>query len=229
MTPSNPTNQQPLIYRIADALGITHLVVAVQHSHLMSEVTGLVSALAGKSDTNHTHKLLLYNPSSSPDGFAGFTASGNGNFTIGVQESKSINLMFGAYTKANITNTNANNLARALQDPDGTPTADSDNLVTSGGVKAAIDDATKAVFGSMPYYITAAHEKMYVHTRILRNNTGATIKLTECIDVSALPAAERHVYWNSPDIDLPNTTEIGIRFVRTSNAIFLYYDGNFDY
>lgn len=55
MTPSNPTNSQPLIYRIADALGITHLVVAVQHSHLMSEITGLAAALAAKANANHTH------------------------------------------------------------------------------------------------------------------------------------------------------------------------------
>lgn len=135
----------------------------------------------------------------------------------------------GVTDNADITVDNIPNLQRALQTPDSTPTANSDKLVTSGGVKAAIDDATKAVFGSMPYYITTAHEKMKVYTRILRNNTGSTIKLTECIDVSALPAAERHVYWNSPDIDLPNNTEIGIRFVRTSNAVFLFYDGNFDY
>lgn len=147
MTPANPNNSQPLIYRIADALGITHLVVAVQHSHLMSEIEGLVSALAGKSNTDHTHKLLLYNPSSSPDGFAGFSSSGRGNFTIGVQESKSINLMFGAYTKASITNTNVDNLARALQDPDTTPTAGSSKLVTSGGVAAALDSkANKSLF-----------------------------------------------------------------------------------
>ena len=230
MTPSNPDNQQPLIYRIADALGITHLVVAVQHSHLMSEIEGLVSALAGKADTNHTHKLIQYNTYASTDGFAGFTVSGTGSFTIGVQDDKSINFQFGPTVKASITNSNVDNLARALRNPDSTPTADSDNLVTSGGVKAAIDDATKAVFGSMPYYITAAHEKMHVHTRILRNNTGATIKLTECIDVTALPAAERaNIYWNTPDIDIPNDTEIGIRFVRASNAVFLFYDGNFDY
>lgn len=50
MTPSNPTNSQPLIYRIADALGITHLVVAVNHTHAQSEVEGLESALAGKAN-----------------------------------------------------------------------------------------------------------------------------------------------------------------------------------
>lgn len=139
MTPSNPDNNKPFIYRIADALGITHLVVAVQHSHLMSEIEGLVSALAGKSDTNHTHKSIQYNPSSATDGYAGFSTTGEGSFSVYVQDNKSINFGFGGITKASITKSNAGNLARALQNPDNTPTSDSDNLVTSGGVKAALD------------------------------------------------------------------------------------------
>lgn len=138
MTPSNPDNQQPLIYRIADALGITHLVVAVQHSHLMSEIEGLASALAGKADTNHTHKLIQYSASASTDGFAGFTVTGAGSFTIGVQTDKSIDFQFGPTVKASITNSNVDNLARALRNPDTTPTASSDKLVTSGGVAAAL-------------------------------------------------------------------------------------------
>lgn len=186
MTPSNPSNQNPFILCIMDALGIPHQVAPLEHTHSYAEVPGLADEIS--------------------ELWAGLNEKANQEDMTEALEGKQDALTF-----------------------DTTPTANSTNPVTSGGVKAAIDDATKAVFGSMPYYITAAHEKMYVHTRILRNNTGSTIKLTECIDVSALPAAERHVYWNSPDIDLPNNTEIGIRFVRTSNAIFLYYDGNFDY
>ena len=144
MTPSNPNNQQPLIYRIADALGITHLVVAVQHSHLMSEIEGLVSALAGKSDTSHSHKIIQYNPSASTDGFAGFPTTGNGDFVVGVQDNKNIIFQFGGMPKASVTKINADNLARALQDPDTTPTADSDNLVTSGGVKTALNQKANA-------------------------------------------------------------------------------------
>lgn len=140
MTPSNPNNSQPLIYRIADALGIPHLVVAVQHSHIMSEIEGLVSALAGKSDTDHTHKLIQYNPSASTDGFAGFTVSGAGSFTIEVSTDKRIEFQFGPTVKASITNSNVDNLARALLTPDSTPNTNSDNLVTSGGVKAALDE-----------------------------------------------------------------------------------------
>ena len=206
MTPSNPDNQNPLIYRICDALGVFHIVAPVNHTHAQSEIEGLAAALAAKANAI---------PAGSPTGAI------------------VVALTSGEIARSNKTITDLLNAIAAKQDAltfDTTPTAGSTNPVTSGGVKAAIDDATKAVFGSMPYYITSAHEKMYVHTRILRNNTGATIKLTECIDVSALPAAEReNVYWNVQDIDIPNNTEIGIRFVRASNAVFLYYDGSFDY
>lgn len=45
MTPSNPDNQQPLIYRIADAAGVFHLVAPVTHTHSQSEVDGLVAKI----------------------------------------------------------------------------------------------------------------------------------------------------------------------------------------
>ena len=225
MTPSNPDNNQPLIYRICDAAGVFHLVAPVNHTHTYADISGLADEIselwAGvneKASQEDMTEALAGKANAIPAG------SPSGGIVIAGTS--------GEIGRSDKTITDLLNAIAAKQDAltfDTTPTANSTNPVTSGGVKAAIDDATKAVFGSMPYYITAAHEKMYVHTRILRNNTGATIKLTECIDVSALPAAERHVYWNSPDIDLPNNTEIGIRFVRASNAIFLYYDGNFDY
>lgn len=50
MTPSNPSNSQPLIYRICDALGVFHIVAPVNHTHTQSEVDGLTTALAGKQD-----------------------------------------------------------------------------------------------------------------------------------------------------------------------------------
>ena len=225
MEPNNPDNQQPLIYRIADAAGVFHLVAPVNHTHTYQDVPGL----AGELNELWSGLNEKANAEDVTEALAGkANAIGAGSPSGGIVIANTA----GELMRSPKTITDLENAIAAKQDAlifDTTPTANSTNPVTSGGVKAAIDDATKAVFGSMPYYITAAHEKMYVHTRILRNNTGSTIKLTECIDVSALPAAERHVYWNSPDIDLPNNTEIGIRFVRTSNAIFLYYDGNFDY
>ena len=46
MNPSNPTNSQPLIYRIADALGVFHLVAPVDHTHTYAEVPGLQDDLS---------------------------------------------------------------------------------------------------------------------------------------------------------------------------------------
>ena len=226
MEPNNPDNQQPLIYRIADAAGVFHLVAPVNHTHTYQDVPGLTGELnelwSGLNEKANAEDVT--------EALAGkANAIGAGSPTGGIVIANTA----GELMRSPKTITDLENAIAAKQDAltfDTTPTANSTNPVTSGGVKAAIDDATKAVFGSMPYYITSAHEKMYVHTRILRNNTGATIKLTECIDVSALPAAERaNVYWNVQDIDIQNNTEIGIRFVRASNAVFLYYDGNFDY
>lgn len=226
MEPNNPDNQQPLIYRIADAAGVFHLVAPVNHTHTYQDVPGLAgelnelwSGLNEKANAEDVTKAIAGKAN----------AIGAGSPTGGIVIANTA----GEIERSNKTITDLENAIAAKQDAltfDTTPTANSTNPVTSGGVKAAIDDATKAVFGSMPYYITSAHEKMYVHTRILRNNTGSTIKLSECVDVSALPAAERaNVYWNVQDIDIPNNTEIGIRFVRASNAVFLYYDGKFDY
>lgn len=226
MTPSNPDNQQPLIYRIADAAGVFHLVAPVNHMHTYQDVPGL----AGELNELWSGLNEKANAEDVTEALAGkANAIGAGSPSGGIV----VAITSGKLMRSPKTITDLENDIAAKQDAltfDTTPTAESTNPVTSGGVKAAIDDATKAVFGSMPYYITAAHEKMYVHTRILRNNTGSTIKLTECVDVSALPAAERaNVYWNAPHIDIPNNTEIGIRFVRASNAVFLFYDGNFDY
>ena len=250
MTPSNPTNSQPLIYRIADALGVFHIVAPVNHTHTQSEVDGLETALAGK--------MPLKTIDSAPANNADHLVSSKGVYTALLGKSNTdhthdhiILAGVGRMGVSEDTETKDGYVWVVLWDdtqetevtylikkedllkwlnPDSTPTANSTKFVTSGGVKASIDDATKAVFGSIPYYITAAHEKMHVHTIILRNNTGTTIRLGECIDVSTLPAEERaNIYWNTPNIDIPNDTEIGIRFVRTSNSIFLWYDGNFDY
>ena len=144
MTPTN-TAITPEIKNIADKNGDKHTVIPTQHSHTQSEVEGLTATLAGKSDTSHTHKLIQYSPSASTDGFAGFPVSGAGSFTIGVLTDKSINFQFGPTVKASITNSNVDNLARALEDPDTSPTVNSDKLVTSGGVKAALDGKQDAL------------------------------------------------------------------------------------
>ena len=108
MTPSNPSNSQPLIYRIMDALGVSHLVACINHTHEQSEVDGLVSDLAGK--------------------IAKLTSFTTGNFVK---------------VKADGTLEDSGKSASDFQTPltfDSTPTANSTNPVTSGGVKAALND-----------------------------------------------------------------------------------------
>ena len=174
MTPSNPSNGQPLIYRICDALGINHLVACFNHTHEQSEVEGLPAALSakanatdmtaalagkqntltfdstpiagstnpvtscgvkialdGKADTNHTHTFIGDREA--------YVAAGEGSVDI---DAESMNIHIhneGGGTEISITPNNAPNLFRALQTPDTTPTANSTKLVTSGGVKAALD------------------------------------------------------------------------------------------
>ena len=217
MTPSNPTNSQPLIYRIADKLGVFHLVAPVDHTHTYAEVPGLqdelnevwaglnekanqedvTEALAGKQNvltfdsaptagstnpvTSGGVKAALdakqnaltfdsaptegsYNPVTSggvknaldnkatyyaiesreypEDGYSQVTADNDaelgGNIVITVRKGNE-------QTKTlHIHSDNIENLERALTTPDTTPTANSTNLVTSGGVKAALDGKAPA-------------------------------------------------------------------------------------
>ena len=88
MTPENPDNNKPFIYRIADALGVNHQVVPVNHSH---------RDLVGESIS-----LVI-----------------NGN-------------------EINLTTEDLPNILRALSDPNTVPTANSDKLITSGGVYSAL-------------------------------------------------------------------------------------------
>lgn len=134
MTPSNPTNQQPLIYRIADALGINHLVVPTQHTHSRDEVAGLENFI-----NTHSHMINKHNG----DAYAyvdvqSDTDNGKAKIELGIEDASESEYS----RKIAITWENIKNFARALLDPDTTPTANSDNLVTSGGVKAALDNKT---------------------------------------------------------------------------------------
>ena len=123
MTPSNPSNSQPLIYRIMDALGVSHLVACINHTHDQSEVDGLQSALLSKADATRTDARL----NSKIDKV---TNAINGNIAIfdmdeGIEDS----------------GTKLSDLQTKLEF-DNEPTANSTNPVTSGGVKLALDNIT---------------------------------------------------------------------------------------
>ena len=166
MTPSNPDNQQPLIYRIADALGVFHLVAPVNHTHAQSEVAGLEAALAALSaknsidqiDENDEQEAHLRARAEDDDVYFQFRLK-NGDVT------KTVLL-----TMAKMVN-----FERALNAPDSTPTANSDNLVTSGGVAAAL--ATKANKDDVEFKVfekNAASDKINLSTDFAQGQKRAT-------------------------------------------------------
>ena len=202
MEPNNPDNQQPLIYRIADAAGVFHIVAPVNHTHTYQDVQGLAGelnelwsglnekanaedvteALAAKQDAltfdttptaNSTNpvtsggvkaaidnKLDNKTIDSAPANHANNLISSKAVYdalqdkadwgTLGRHGSHAnVEILMDEDSKAYISVTaeeetadlieeNIPNLRRALSDPDSTPTANSNNLVTSGGVKAAL-------------------------------------------------------------------------------------------
>ena len=142
MTPENPNNNKPFIYRIADALGVNHQVVPVNHSHrdLVGETISLV--INGNEIELTTEDLpnilrALSDPNTVP------TANSDKLVTSG-----------GVYSA----------LAGKMDNRqfDSEPTFNSTNLVTSGVVKAALDRKANTVHthvasqveGVMPYYVT---------------------------------------------------------------------------
>ena len=173
MTPSNPDNNQPLIYRICDALGVFHIVAPVDHHHSQAEIDGLAAALTAKANAVHTHtqseidglQLALMNKADANrteielnkkiDKVQSATSGDIAVFDIdgGVEDSgtKMSNLQpkltFDTIPIAGSTNpVTSGGVKVALDDKqdtltfDSTPTTGSTNPVTSGGVKTALDN-----------------------------------------------------------------------------------------
>ena len=200
MTPSNPDNQQPLIYRIADALGVFHLVAPVNHTHSQSEIQGLEAALSVKQDAltfdttptegstnpvtsggvkeaidNHIVSTVTRDDFESGKYAQVFVLANGG---VGVQTSTGfgVALQINGNTKWFMVDPDTiDNLIRASQSPDSTPTANSNNLVTSGGVAAAL--ATKANKDDVEFKVfekNAASDKINLSTDFAQGQKRAT-------------------------------------------------------
>ena len=175
MTPSNPDNSQPFIYRICDAAGVFHLVAPVDHHHSLDEIDGLPAALASKANAADVQTALegkqnsltfdtepttgSTNPVTS--GGVKTALNGKANANHGHESIGGTGSAQDAYVECNqdivkisaegeviieiqgqaihLTVDNYDNLVRALANPDTTPKTNSNMLITSGGVKAAID------------------------------------------------------------------------------------------
>ena len=123
MTPTN-TAMTPEIMNIADNQNVKHTVVPTPHTHSQSEIDGLADALAGKAAVDHSH-ANIYN------GENNMLSVGEGYMDIELNDGK-----IGG--ELELTVDNLPNLQRALTNPDNTPTANSNKLVTSGGVYSAL-------------------------------------------------------------------------------------------
>lgn len=140
MTPSNPDNQQPLIYRIADALGVFHLVAPVNHTHSQAEIDGLADALAGKANAaDVTAALAAKNSINQVDDDDNQEAH-----LDAVAEDDDVYFKFrlkngNTEKQVLLTVSKMDNFARAISNPDSAPIASSDNLITSGAVAAALE------------------------------------------------------------------------------------------
>lgn len=218
MNPSNPTNSQPLIYRIADALGVFHLVAPVDHTHTYAEVPGLQDDLS--------------------ELWAGLNEKANQEDMTEALAAKQDALTFDTTPTASSTNpVTSGGVKTALdgkQDAltfDTTPTANSTNPVTSGGVAAAIKDARKVILNSNIPYVLSVAEKGVLYTSLFTNRTGAAVSLSECFDISGLPTAERNIFFNvaADSIEIANNETFGVRFLRTTSGVFVWYDGLFEY
>ena len=152
MTPSNPSNNQPFIFRILDSLGIPHQVVPVDHSHniLVGQTVSLIiNGTEVEIELADVPNLIraLADPDSTPtDDSTKLVTSGGVKAAL---DGKQNTLTFDSTPTANSTNPVTSGGVKAALDEkqntltfDSTPTANSTNPVTSGGVKAAIDAAS---------------------------------------------------------------------------------------
>lgn len=153
MTPTN-TAMTPEIKNIADNNGDKHTVVPTPHNHSQDEVDGLTAALAAKQNTltfDSTPTTGSTNPVTSGgvkaalDGKTEIHNGNNGfveilnNGQTRVIGDQSVLIGISDMEAAVVTLENIANLQRALTNPDSTPTANSDKLVTSGGIRTALN------------------------------------------------------------------------------------------
>lgn len=155
MTPSNPSSGNPYVIEILDSNNVKHQVAPVNHTHSTSEVVGLETALSRlgyeilKSEGYQTAIVRCR------------MNSGNAQILLSLTDFAQTE----GDRKAIITWQNMPNIQRALLDPDSAPTASSDKLVTSGGVKTALDGKANSSHTHTVSQITDFNSE--VHSRVL--------------------------------------------------------------
>lgn len=195
MTPTNPDNNQPLIYRIADALGVLHLVAPAYHKHSKSEVSGLENTLGILShqvdaSNNTAYGQVKVEPNET---------DGKVQISIAIEDSEETDFL----REAIITWSNIKNFIRALLDPDTTPTMSSDKLVTSGGVATALE--SKANASDVTTALANKMDKMTIDSTP-SNNADHIVSSKGVYDALALKADDVNVRYN--EFEKADTEEV---------------------
>ena len=219
MTPTNDPNGKPLIYRIADALGVFHLVAPVKHTHTISEITDIEnytpSGIQGGTSGNEAYILIGANGA-----IAGTTKTG---FAIDL-------IVNGQHKIFEVSSNTIENLLRAQSDPDAQPIDESDNLITSGAVYAALNSAIRMKRSTnIPDFNVALLEKGIIYNYIFFNNSGEEISLLSCFDISSLPVSERNLYIteNGDGVTIGDGEQFGARLCRLDDGVFVEFSGLF--
>lgn len=262
MTPSNPSNQNPFILCIMDALGIPHQVAPLEHTHSYADIPGLADelgelwagmnekasqeamteALAAKQNVltfdstptaNSTNPVTSGGVKTALDSKAPVSHSHNSISGDGYMVSMSedgVGISVNGEDEVFINESNIDNLARALHTPDAQPTDNSDNLVTSGAVAAALRNATRMRQSiNIPGFTVTELEKGIVYSYIFTNTSGESISLNSCFDTSSLPVSERNLFVteNGEGVTINDGDVFGARICRLDEGVFVEYLGLF--
>ena len=238
MTPSNPDNQQPLIYRIADALGVFHLVAPVNHTHSASEVEGLADALAAKANTADVTaapaaKNSINQVDNDDDQEAHLDA---------VAEDDDVYFKFrlknGSTEKqVLITVSKMDNFVRAISTPDSAPIASSDNLITSGAVAAALERSVSVMTSNIDVdglpngkiipisYLNASNEAKNLYDIFSFDNVTTQVKRlainTEDVEIPSSGRAFAFIMKETSESALGSTTTLHVWYQGAGRIVII--------
>ena len=179
------------------------------------------TALSNKANTTHTH----YNITNSYYGSIGVyedIETHNGCVSIRLWNEEDQQEENFAITISALVN---------ILQPDSTPTANSTKLVTSGGVKAALDTYSQAIMWPQIPLDISTLDYNRVYTVVVNNMTGDPMSVEDAFDMTNLPSSENRIIFNQPmgSVEIERQEEFGLRIIRTQSGIYAFYDGKLGY
>ena len=174
MNPSNPDNHNEPIMRVVASDDVPRQVVPQNHTHSKSEIEGLVADLNSLSMSIAAKIPLVvnYTAGNLPVIKAGGTIEDSGYKPTDFMPTMTI---------------------------DQTPTESSDNLVTSGGVKTALDGKASVADVALTSFSREATEQLNIHTLFEDGHTQSTIRL---YNIGAEPFALSDFLTARPEDDI---------------------------